>query len=1106
MATLLPKHKGTSAFRSISTMFGKGIHRAAKLSSRNPIEMIAGILILSSFSYFYLFNLARNSDIFSGTTTRLYPTFVYADKNSDQFQQLTRNEMTLNNQKEVASNAIKIQLKQVSIVDKENNVLHKDTLQSILKFEHTIQRTLLEDHIGSHFGYNALCFKNEQGECFSQAVSDIFDWDTLATTDLHKAINSHSELAQSIFGNLNLNATTASSLLLSFAFNASTAYRQELSHVWEQKVATLSSSGKLVSLSDSGNGEDVFSWMFIITRNIIFRIKELIEMADNIDIIVILAGYVMMITTFVSLFMNMRSMGSRYTLATAIVVNGFFSFMFALLTVNALGVDVYPVVLAEAIPFLAVTIGFERHFKLTKRVFEFSKETPLTKQEIRKTIVRAVDSVAPSIARDCIMEITVLALGAKSGISGLREFCLLSAILLAYDFISMFTWYTAVLALKLELLRIREINGTTSAKTGSVTTSKTTGTSYIRSTVVKAFSDTTTSNNRNVKHDEPIIGRVKLLMIVGFVAMQLFKVCTTFQGSSGPQVSISEPGVSSVLEKLLQQHRASNTGHLPLLVEVFPPLPFHVASTAASSFIPESIRKPLDYLLETYAVYIQHPVISKWITLALFVSLFLNTYLFKVAKEPTKVATAPVVVAPVAKKQIQEKKHRQQHHHHGVMRTLEECMALTQTPEALSDEEIILLVQKGKMASYALEKVLGDLERAVSVRRALISRASITQTLETSLLPLHNYHYDKVMGACCENVIGYMPIPVGVAGPMNIDGDMIHIPMATTEGCLIASTARGCKAINLGGGATTIITADGMTRGPCVEFPSIIGAAACKKFIEEEGAEIITAAFNSTSRFARLRKLKVALAGKLVFIRFSTTTGDAMGMNMISKGCEKALSVLTEHFPDMQIISLSGNYCTDKKPAAINWIEGRGKSVVTEAVIPGHVVEKVLKTTVAALVELNISKNLIGSAMAGSVGGFNAHAANILTAVYLATGQDPAQNVESSNCITLMKAINGGQDLHISCSMPSIEVGTIGGGTILPPQQSMLDMLGVRGPHPTEPGKNAQRLARIICASVMAGELSLCAALAAGHLVKAHMAHNRVVAPVAPVPGSCIKS
>ena len=345
---------------------------------------------------------------------------------------------------------------------------------------------------------------------------------------------------------------------------------------------------------------------------------------------------------------------------------------------------------------------------------------------------------------------------------------------------------------------------------------------------------------------------------------------------------------------------------------------------------------------------------------------------------------------------------------------------------------------------------------------------------------------------------------------MNIDGLDTHIPMATTEGCLVASTARGCKAINAGGGATTIVTADAMTRGPCLSFPSIIRAGECKRWVEQEGEEIIVEAFNSTSRFARLRKLKVALAGRLVFIRFSTTTGDAMGMNMISKGCEKALSVLSEYFPEMQIISLSGNYCTDKKPAAINWIEGRGKSVVSEAVIPGPIVEKVLKTTVRAICELNVNKNLIGSAMAGSVGGFNAHAANILTAIYLAAGQDPAQNVESSNCMTLMTAVNDGQDLHISCTMPSIEVGTVGGGTTLPPQQAVLDMLGVRGPHPTSPGDNSRRLARIICASVMAGELSLCAALAAGHLVKAHMAHNRNTATTTintqPQVGSCIKS
>jgi hydroxymethylglutaryl-CoA reductase (NADPH) len=128
-------------------------------------------------------------------------------------------------------------------------------------------------------------------------------------------------------------------------------------------------------------------------------------------------------------------------------------------------------------------------------------------------------------------------------------------------------------------------------------------------------------------------------------------------------------------------------------------------------------------------------------------------------------------------------------------------------------------------------------------------------------------------------------------------------------------------------------------------------------------------------------------------------------MNMISKGVEHALSVMSNEagFEDMAIITVSGNYCTDKKPAAINWIDGRGKSVVAEAIIPGEVVRSVLKSDVDALVELNISKNLIGSAMAGSIGGFNAHAANIVTAIFLATGQDPAQNVESSNCITVMR-------------------------------------------------------------------------------------------------------
>ncbi|KAL1922710.1 uncharacterized protein VTP21DRAFT_10249 [Calcarisporiella thermophila] len=411
--------------------------------------------------------------------------------------------------------------------------------------------------------------------------------------------------------------------------------------------------------------------------------------------------------------------------------------------------------------------------------------------------------------------------------------------------------------------------------------------------------------------------------------------------------------------------------------------------------------------------------------------------------------------------------------------------------EMLSNEEILLLLQHKKISPYALENVLKDCTRAVHIRRSLVSRQIMKRKFEIDALPMHHYDYTRVLGACCENVIGYVPIPVGVAGPLQIDSEMVQIPMATTEGALVASTARGCKVLNMSGGVSTVLIKDGMTRGPVVEFPSIALAAEAKGWLEKEGSSWAAEIFNSTSRYARLKDLKVALAGRLVFIRFTATTGDAMGMNMVSKGCERIMASLQEKFPSMRVISVSGNYCTDKKPAAINWIEGRGKSVVAEAVIPEEIVHTVLKTSVDTLVELNTSKNLIGSAMAGSIGGFNAHVANVLTAIFIATGQDPAQNVESSNCITLMKGLNNNRDLYISCTMNSIEVGTIGGGTGLPAQSTMLDLLGVRGPHATQPGANSQRLARIICAACMAGELSLCSALAAGQLVKSHLKHNR---------------
>ena len=344
-------------------------------------------------------------------------------------------------------------------------------------------------------------------------------------------------------------------------------------------------------------------------------------------------------------------------------------------------------------------------------------------------------------------------------------------------------------------------------------------------------------------------------------------------------------------------------------------------------------------------------------------------------------------------------------------KTVDECLEQfkAQRSQELSDAEIIELTLRGLIPCHSLEKTLGDYSRAVRIRRAVVSRTPGTiqsAAVEVSQLPFRDYDFSRVFGACAENVIGYMPIPTGVAGPIRVDGSLVFLPMATTEGALIASTSRGAKAINAGTGATTVLTNDGMTRAPVVRFQNIIRASAMKRFIESaEGLKTVVKAFDSTSRFVRLQRVNSTLAGSYVYLRFTATTGDAMGMNMISKAVQEALTTLRRDcgFEDMAIVSLSGNYCTDKKAAAINWVNGRGKSVVAETVIPAKVVEQILKCSVPSLVQLNISKNLVGSALAGSIGGFNAHAANIVTAMFLATGQDAAQNMGSSSCLTLME-------------------------------------------------------------------------------------------------------
>ncbi|EED20464.1 HMG-CoA reductase [Talaromyces stipitatus ATCC 10500] len=871
---------------------------------------------------------------------------------------------------------------------------------------------------------------------------------------------------------------------------------------------------------------------------------DLIKHAETIDIVIMTLGYISMHLTFVSLFLSMRRLGSQFWLAFSVLLSSVFAFLFGLLVTTKLGVSINMLLLSEGLPFLVVTVGFEKPTLLTKAVLSASLKNKAvangnsrSSRSIQDSIEAAIKEEGFGIVRDYLIEITALVIGAVSGVhGGLRQFCFLAAWILFFDCVLLFTFYTAILLIKQEVNRIKRHVSIRKALEED-------GVSRQVAENVAASNDWPRAESRNSKAGNTklfgkkdqagSVSKFKLFMVGGFALVNVINLVSIGfrqpdQESSLPVLSRFSNVLSSapidpfkVADNGLDSVYVTAKGNkMETLVTVLPPIKYkleypsvhYAGADHAGKFDIEYSEQILDAVggkvLESLLRSVEDPVISKWIIAALTLSIVLNGYLFNAARWGIK---EPEAEAPRAPPVVETPKVLVEYRDDGKKRSKEEAEAMVKEKKAslLNDEELIELSLRGKVPGYALEKTMTDqpimsredaFVRAVKIRRAVVSRtpatSAVASSLETSLVPYKHYNYTLVHGACCENVIGYLPLPLGVAGPMVIDGQSYFIPMATTEGVLVASTSRGAKAINAGGGAITVVHGDGMTRGPGVSFPTLARAAEAKNWLDsEEGASIMKAAFDSTSRFARLQNLKTALAGTNLYIRFKTTTGDAMGMNMISKGVEKALEVMATQcgFEDMNTISLSANYCTDKKAAAINWIDGRGKSVVAEAIIPGDIVKSVLKSSVDAMVELNISKNLVGSAMAGSLGGFNAHASNIVTAIFLATGQDPAQNVESSNCITLMKNLDG--NLHISVSMPSIEVGTIGGGTILEAQSAMLEMLGVRGPHPTNPGENARQLARIVAAGVLAGELSLCAALAAGHLVKAHMAHNRSAAP-----------
>ncbi|RJX48500.1 hydroxymethylglutaryl-CoA reductase (NADPH) [Halonotius pteroides] len=403
-------------------------------------------------------------------------------------------------------------------------------------------------------------------------------------------------------------------------------------------------------------------------------------------------------------------------------------------------------------------------------------------------------------------------------------------------------------------------------------------------------------------------------------------------------------------------------------------------------------------------------------------------------------------------------------------------------------DRVAALVERVEAGELRLHELTDhtDSDTAAVVRRQVVEAES-----DANCEAIGDYGFPaEVAEPNIENMIGTVQVPLGVVGPVDINGaaldDERYLPLATTEGALLASVNRGCSVINTAGGATARVTKAGMTRAPVFSVTDVAEALALVEWVRDNEAALRDAA-EETTNHGELQDVTPYVVGNNVYLRFQYDTKDAMGMNMVTIATKAACEVV-ESETAASLVALSGNLCTDKKPAAINAVEGRGRSVTADVVVPSEVVAETLETTPEAIAEINTRKNLLGSAKAGALG-FNAHVANPVAAMFLATGQDEAQVVEGANAITTAEETDAG-DLYMSVSLASLEVGTVGGGTKLPTQSEALDILSVGGGGDPA-GSNADALAEAIAVGALAGELSLLAALGSQHLSSAHESLGR---------------
>jgi hydroxymethylglutaryl-CoA reductase (NADPH) len=332
-----------------------------------------------------------------------------------------------------------------------------------------------------------------------------------------------------------------------------------------------------------------------------------------------------------------------------------------------------------------------------------------------------------------------------------------------------------------------------------------------------------------------------------------------------------------------------------------------------------------------------------------------------------------------------------------------------------------------------------------------------------------------------ENFIGTVKLPVGVAGPLRVNGLVAqgdyYVPLATTEAALVASYHRGAGVVTLAGGCTTLILNEGVGRAPAFAFHTILEAGNFVQWCIAHTEDLRTAA-DATSRHGRLRDLRFTVEGNHVYVLIEFTTGDASGQNMVTISTQAVCDHIAANCPvKPAYFFVEGNMSGDKKASAQSFQSVRGRKVTAEVRLPLQIVERHLHTTPERMVDY-WRMSALGGVMSGTIG-IQGHYANGLSALFIACGQDAACVSEAAVGMTRFEVDTDG-GLYAAVTLPNLIVGTVGGGTALPSQSACLDILGLAGPG------HARAFAEVCAALALAGELSIIAALSAGEFARAH--------------------